>query len=159
MTGLYMAVHGWEQMIDLPVYTGLFFAAFLAATIFPAQSEVVLTGLLLSGDYTPWILVLVASVGNVLGSVLNWGMGRGIERYHDRRWFPLKGAALRRAKDWYRRYGRWSLLLSWAPIIGDPLTVAAGIMREKFVVFVGVVGIAKTGRYIALTVATMELAA
>lgn len=105
-------------MIDLPVYAGLFFAAFLAATIFPAQSEVVLTGLLLSGDYSPWVLVLVASIGNILGSVLNWGMGRGIERYHDRTWFPLKG--LERAQGWYRRYGRWSLLLSWAPIIGDP---------------------------------------
>lgn len=144
-------------MIDLTVYSGLFFAAFLAATIFPAQSEVVLTGLLLSGDYTPWILVLVASIGNILGSVMNWGMGRGIERYHDRTWFPLKG--LKWAQGWYRRYGRWSLLLSWAPIIGDPLTVAAGVMRERLVVFVGIVGFAKTGRYIALAVTTMQLAA
>jgi len=142
-------------MTDLAVYAGLFFVAFLAATIFPAQSEIVLTGLLLGGDYTPWILVLVASLGNVLGAVFNWGLGRGVERFHDKKWFPLKGVALERAKGWYRRYGRWSLFLSWVPIIGDPLTVAAGIMRERLFVFVG---IAKTGRYIALTVTSLKLA-
>ena len=145
-------------MTDLAVYTGLFLVAFLAATIFPAQSEVVLTGLLLGGDYTPWILVLVASVGNILGAVFNWGLGRGIERFHDKKWYPLKGTALERTKGWYQRYGRWSLLLSWVPIIGDPLTVAAGVMRESLVVFLVFVTVAKTGRYIALTVAALKLA-
>ncbi len=145
-------------MTDLAVYTGLFLVAFLAATIFPAQSEVVLTGLLLGGDYTPWMLVLVASVGNILGAVFNWGLGRGIERFHDKKWYPLKGAALERTKGWYRCYGRWSLLLSWVPIIGDPLTVAAGVMGESLVVFVVFVTVAKTGRYIALTVAALNLA-
>ena len=145
-------------MTDLAVYTGLFLVAFLAATIFPAQSEVVLTGLLLGGDYAPWILVLVASVGNILGAVFNWGLGRGIERFHDKKWYPLKGAALERTKGWYRRYGRWSLLLSWVPIIGDPLTVAAGVMRESLVVFLVFVTVAKTGRYIALTVAALKFA-
>ena len=145
-------------MTDLAVYAGLFLVAFLAATIFPAQSEVVLTGLLLGGDYTPWILVLVASLGNVLGAVFNWGLGCGIERFHDKKWYPLKGAALERVKGWYRRYGRWSLLLSWVPVIGDPLTVAAGVMRESIVVFIVFVGIAKTGRYIALTVTAIKLA-
>jgi membrane protein YqaA with SNARE-associated domain len=145
-------------MTDLAVYTGLFLVAFLAATIFPAQSEVVLTGLLLGGDYTPWLLVLVASIGNVLGAVFNWGLGRGIERFHDKKWYPLKGAALERTKGWYRRYGRWSLLLSWVPIIGDPLTVAAGVMGESLVVFVVFVTVAKTGRYIALAVTALQLA-
>ncbi len=145
-------------MTDLAVYTGLFLVAFLAATVFPAQSEVVLTGLLLGGDYTPWMLVLVASVGNILGAVFNWGLGRGIERFHDKKWYPLKGVALERTKGWYQRYGRWSLLLSWVPIIGDPLTVAAGVMRESLVVFIVFVTVAKTGRYIALTVAALKLA-
>lgn len=145
-------------MSDLAVYAGLFMVAFLAATIFPAQSEAVLTGLLLGGDYAPWLLVLVASLGNVLGAVLNWGLGRGIERFHDKKWFPLKGVALERAKGWYRHYGRWSLLLSWVPVIGDPLTVAAGIMRERLVVFLVIVGIAKTGRYIALAITAIKLA-
>ncbi len=142
-------------MMDLTVYAGLFVTAFLAATIFPAQSELVLTGLLLSGDYPPWLLVLVASLGNISGSILNWGLGRFIERYHERPWFPLKG--LERTQVWYRRYGRWSLLLSWMPIIGDPLTVAAGVMREKFMVFVAIVSLAKTGRYMVLALTAMQL--
>lgn len=136
----------------------MFFAAFLAATILPAQSEAVLTGLLLGGDYAPWRLVLVASLGNVLGATLNWGLGRGIERFHDKKWFPLQGIALERAKGWYLRYGRWSLLLSWVPIIGDPLTVAAGIMRERLAIFLLLVGLAKTGRYIVLAVAASQFA-
>lgn len=145
-------------MTAFAVYAGLFAVAFLAATIFPAQSEAVLTGLLLGGDYTPWLLVLVASLGNVLGATVNWGLGRGIERFHDQRWFPLHGAALERAKGWYHRYGRWSLLLSWVPIIGDPLTVAAGIMRERLAIFLLLVTLAKTGRYVVLAVAAAQFA-
>ncbi len=132
------------------VYAGLFAAAFLAATIFPAQSEAVLAGLIMTGDYPVVALVTVASVGNVLGSVVNWGLGRGIERFKNRRWFPAKPNALDRAQGWYRRYGKWSLLLSWVPFIGDPLTVVAGIMREPLAVFLALVTVAKAGRYIAL---------
>lgn len=140
-------------MTTFAVYTGLFLVAFLAATIFPAQSEAVLSGLLLGGDYAPWLLVLIASLGNVLGATVNWGLGRTIERFHDSKWFPLHGPALARAKGWYLRYGRWSLLLSWVPFVGDPLTVAAGIMQERLVVFLLLVGMAKTGRYIVLALA------
>ncbi len=145
-------------MTAFAVYAGLFAVAFLAATIFPAQSEAVLTGLLWGGDYAPWLLVLVASFGNVLGATVNWGLGRGIERFHDRKWFPLHGSALERAKGWYLRYGRWSLLLSWVPFVGDPLTVAAGVMRERLVIFLLLVGIAKTGRYIVLALAAARFA-
>ena len=91
-----------------------------------------------------------ASLGNVAGSVVNWLLGRGVERLRHRRWFPVGEASLERAQGWYRRFGRWSLLLSWMPIIGDPLTVAAGVMRERFLVFLLLVGIAKTGRYVVL---------
>jgi membrane protein YqaA with SNARE-associated domain len=143
-------------MTAFAVYVGLFSVAFLAATILPAQSEAVLTGLLLGGNHAPWLLVLVASLGNVLGATVNWGLGHGIERFHDKKWFPLQGAALECAKGWYLRYGRWSLLLSWVPIIGDPLTVAAGIMRERLLIFLVLVGIAKAGRYIALAVAAAQ---
>lgn len=144
-------------MTAVSVYFGMFVVAFLAATIFPAQSEAMLTGLLLHSDYTPWLLVLVASIGNTLGAVVNWGLGRGIESFHDRRWFPVKAGQLERAKAWYGRYGRWSLLLSWLPFIGDPLTVAAGVMRERFLVFVLLVGAAKSGRYVILTLTTLAL--
>jgi membrane protein YqaA with SNARE-associated domain len=137
-------------MSDLAAYAGLFAAAFIAATILPAQSEAALVGLLLTDAYPPALLLLVASVGNVAGSAVNWLLGRSVERYRDRRWFPVGPAALAQAQGWYRRYGRWSLLLSWAPVVGDPLTVAAGVMREPFLPFLLLVALAKTGRYLVL---------
>ncbi len=137
-------------MGEFGVYAGLFLVAFLAATVLPAQSEVGLAGLLLSDSYPVVVLVAVASVGNTLGAVVNWGLGRGIDRFSDRPWFPVKPERLERATRWYHRYGRWSLLLSWAPIVGDPLTVAAGLLREPFVSFLLLVTLAKTGRYIAV---------
>ena len=129
-------------MPDIAAYVSLFFVSLAAATILPMQSEAALTGFLLTGDHAPWLLVLIASTGNVLGAVVNWVLGRGIEKFHDRKWFPVKPRALNRAKNWYSRYGRWSLLLSWVPVIGDPLTVAAGVMRENILVFITIVTIA-----------------
>lgn len=136
-------------------YLGLFVAALIAATLFPGQSEAVLIGLLLA-DHSPWLLLAVASVGNILGSVCNWGLGRGIERFRDRRWFPARPAALQRAQRWYAKYGKWSLLLSWAPVIGDPLTIVAGIMREPFPVFLLLVAVAKIGRYVVIAAVTLN---
>lgn len=141
-------------MTEFAVYGGLFFAAFAAATILPMQSEAVLAGVLLTGAYPVWALIGVASLGNVLGSVVNWMLGRGIERYRDRNWFPADAAALQRAQRWYSRYGRWSLLLSWVPIIGDPITVVAGVLREPFITFLVLVAVAKVGRYLVLAAAT-----
>jgi membrane protein YqaA with SNARE-associated domain len=135
---------------ELATYSGLFASAFVAATLLPAQSEAVLSALLLEGRLPALMLLAVASTGNVLGAVVNWLMGRGIERLRDRAWFPVKAAALSRAQRWYQRYGKWSLLASWVPIVGDPLTVAAGMMREPLPVFLVLVGIAKVGRYIVL---------
>ena len=126
---------------------GLFAAAFLAATIFPFQSEVVLAGMVLAERAPVWLLVAVASVGNVLGSIVNWLLGRFIARFEGRRWFPLRREQAARAEGWYRRYGRWSLLFSWAPVIGDPLTIVAGVLREPLPVFVVLVTLAKAGRY------------
>jgi membrane protein YqaA with SNARE-associated domain len=119
------------------------------------QSEAVLVGLLLN-DYTPWVVVLVASVGNVLGSTVNWLLGRGIERVRTRKWFPVNDAAFNRTQSWYQRYGKWSLLFSWAPLVGDPLTVMAGVMREPLPVFMLLVGLAKTARYTVLAVITLQ---
>ena len=107
---------------------GLFLAAFGAATLLPLQSEAVLVGLLLSDRYWLWSLLAVATLGNVLGSLLNWWLGRAIERFRERRWFPVSPRHLERARHHYQRYGHWSLLLSWLPVIGDPLTVAAGVL-------------------------------
>jgi membrane protein YqaA with SNARE-associated domain len=135
---------------DMALYGALFVSAFVSATIFPGQSEVLLVGLLATG-HPPWVLLAVASIGNVLGSVCSWFMGRGIERLRDRRWFPVKPDALERAKGWFNRYGKWALLLSWAPVIGDPITLLAGVLRVPLLQFVLLVAIAKTARYAALT--------
>ncbi|MER8483192.1 YqaA family protein [Mesorhizobium sp. M1322] len=139
------------------VYGGLFLVAFAAATILPAQSEAALAGLLAMGSFSPAMLVVIASAGNVLGSAVNWGLGRGIERFRDRPWFPLRPATLNRAMTWYRRYGRWSLLLSWMPIIGDPLTVVAGVLREPLWSFVAIVAVAKISRYLVVAGAVLGL--
>jgi len=138
------------------IYLGLFLAAFLAATLLPAQSEAVLVALLVGG-YPVWALLLVASVGNVLGSVVNWWLGGQLLRFRTRRWFPVSPQALQRAQDRYQRYGSWSLLLSWVPIIGDPLTLVAGVMKEPLWRFLLLVTLAKTGRYAVLAAVTLQV--
>jgi membrane protein YqaA with SNARE-associated domain len=132
-------------------YLSLFAAAFTAATLLPVQSEALLAALLLSRDYPVVYLIAVASAGNVLGSIVNWILGRGIERFRDRPWFPVKPAQLDKAQRWYQRYGKWSLLLSWAPIVGDPLTLVAGMLREPLWIFVSLVAIAKLSRYLVVS--------
>lgn len=137
-------------MQHLAEYGALFAASFLSATLFPFQSEAVLFGMLLLERYPWWLLILVASVGNTLGSVVNWFLGRFLAHFEDRRWFPVKREKMARAEGWYHRYGRWSLLLSWMPFIGDPLTIVAGVLREPLPVFILLVAIAKTARYLAV---------
>ncbi|MFB4370785.1 MULTISPECIES: YqaA family protein [unclassified Pseudomonas] len=144
-------------MSDLYAYLGLFSAAFGAATLLPLQSEALLVGLLLGSAQPAWALVLVASLGNVLGSLVNWWLGLYLERFRDRRWFPVSESRLTQAQHWYGRYGRWSLLLSWLPVIGDPLTLVAGIMREPLWRFTLIVAFAKTLRYAVLAAATLGL--
>ena len=135
---------------------GLFVVALGAATILPLQSEWLVVALLVQGE-RPWqTIVLVASLGNILGSVVNWLIGRSLMNFRERRWFPASQMNLARAEDWYGRYGRGSLLLSWLPIIGDPLTVIAGVLREPLWSFVVLVGLAKIGRYLALTALTLS---
>lgn len=131
-------------------YLFLFLTSLIAATILPAQSEAMLAGLLLTGEYIPWLLLVSATLGNVLGSLINWLLGRAIERFKHKRWFPFKEKQLQKAVVWYQRYGRWTLLLSWVPIIGDPITVVAGILRERVLIFLMLVTAAKAGRYLVI---------
>jgi membrane protein YqaA with SNARE-associated domain len=142
-------------MQHLLEYFGLFAAAFLSATIFPFQSEVILFGMLMAEHYHVSLLVLVASAGNILGSCVNWFLGRSIAHFEDRRWFPLSKEKVAKAEGWYHRYGRWTLLLSWMPIIGDPLTIVAGALREPFWMFFALVAVAKSARYVVVAALTL----
>jgi membrane protein YqaA with SNARE-associated domain len=142
------------MMETIAIYSGLFLSAFVSATLLPLQSESVLVGLLLT-DHAPWAVIAIASVGNIAGAVLNWLIGRGIEHLHDRKWFPVSAARLQRSQAWYLRYGKWTLLLSWMPLIGDPITVVAGILREPLPMFLLLVSLAKVGRYLVVAALTL----
>jgi membrane protein YqaA with SNARE-associated domain len=131
-------------------YLGLFVLALLAATLLPMQSEAGLVALLLTDSYNITGLLLAAIAGNTLGSCINWWLGRSLNRFQTRRWFPVSPAQLQRAQHWYQRYGRWTLLLSWLPIVGDPLTLVAGVMREPLPSFLLLVLVAKSARYLLL---------
>ncbi len=129
---------------------GLFWAAFLSATILPGSSEAALLGLMALGSQSLAMLIAVATIGNTLGSVVNWWLGLYVERWRDHPRFPVKPAQFERYQDWYRRWGIWSLLLAWVPIIGDPLTVMAGVMRTPLWIFLIVTGIGKLARYLVI---------
>jgi membrane protein YqaA with SNARE-associated domain len=131
--------------------TAIFASAFLSATLLPGVSEATL--LTLAADaHGVWLVVLgaTASLGNTLGAVVNWWLGRYCLRWQDRRWFPFSAAQLRRGGDFFRRYGVWSLLLAWLPVVGDPLTFAAGVLRAPLLTFLVLVAVGKTVRYAVL---------
>jgi len=127
-------------------YLLLFASAFLAATILPFYSELVLYGLLRQGK-DPLILLVVATLGNTLGAVVNWLLGLFLLRFQDKRWFYFSRRQIAGAQAWYQRYGFWSLLFAWLPIGGDALTLVAGIMKVRLPVFLILVGSGKALRY------------
>jgi len=127
-------------------YFSLFITGFIAATLFPASSELLLLALLQQG-YQPFLLWLVATTGNTLGSCVNWWLGKQLRRFQHKRWFPVSEPQLARAERLFLRYGRWSLLLSWLPIIGDPLTMVAGVLKVPFPIFLLLVALGKALRY------------
>ena len=141
-------------MIPGSALFGLFLAAFVAATLIPFQSEIIFAGMIVAEPERFGVILLVASVGNVLGSCLNYALGRGLMQLRVMERFRIPEDALRRAEAWFRRWGVWSLLLSWLPL-GDVLTVVAGTLRTPFWLFAVLVTIAKTGRYVVLGLITL----
>ena len=136
-------------MNDLWGLAGLFAVTFLAATILPAQSEILLLVMATTERYALLTLLIVASIGNILGSCANYAIGYALADSKKLTRYINEKKRLR-AEGWYQKFGRWSLLLSWAPFIGDPLTIAAGLLRDRFLYFVVIVTVAKTGRYMAV---------
>ncbi len=129
---------------------GLLVVSFIAATLVPLSSEVALFAALRlgmpGGEALFW-----ASAGNCLGVLVNYGLGRwGSETFLRK---PLESRGGRRALRWSERYGRWSLLLSWLPFVGDPLTLAAGVMRVNLLFFVVTAFAARVARYAAIVAA------
>ena len=131
-------------------YIFLFLSAFGAATLLPLQSESVLAGILILGEYSAILLIGVATLGNVLGSCVNWWLGVQVEKYKDKKWFPVSETKLSQAQKLYQQYGSPILLLSWIPVIGDPITLMSGVLKEKFITFFIIVFIAKLLRYLFL---------
>ena len=132
------------------IYAGLFLSAFTSATVLPGSSEAVLLALLTMGPGEPATLLLVATAGNVLGSVSIWVLGRFCAGLRDRAWFPMSADAYDRAVGWFQRWGVWSLLLSWVPLAGDGITLVAGLLRVHLLIFLLLITISKLARYSVL---------
>ena len=132
------------------IYLSLFIISFLAATILPFSSELTLAGLMATSSYDNLLLLLVASLGNVLGSAVNWILGFYSRNLSTKKWFPFKDEQIEKSSRWFNKFGRWSLLFAWVPIIGDPLTLAAGLLRVRFVEFLILVTIGKVSRYVVI---------
>ena len=129
------------------IYLSLFAISFLAATILPFSSELTLAGLIATSDYDNLLLLIVACFGNVFGSVVNWALGSYSRNLTTKKWFPFKETQIERSSKWFRKFGKWSLLFAWVPVVGDPLTLVAGILRVKFIDFIILVVIGKVSRY------------
>jgi membrane protein YqaA with SNARE-associated domain len=130
------------------IYLSLLAISFLAATILPFSSELTLAGLIATSDYDNLLLLIAASFGNVLGSVVNWALGSYSRNLTTKKWFPFKETQIERSSKWFRKFGKWSLLFAWVPVVGDPLTLVAGILRVKFIDFIILVAIGKVSRYL-----------
>lgn len=137
-------------MNDFPELFFLFLSSLIAATLFPAGSEAALLAICAKVDVAVWILLFVASVGNVLGACISYGLGAYMLHYQDRKWFPMKQDKVEKYKKFYEKWGVWSLLLAWVPIIGDPLTFLAGVFKAARLPFLIMVSIGKVGRYALL---------
>ena len=132
-------------------FVGLGVTAFLSATLLPGSSEALLISLVLLGAENPMSLVVVATFGNVLGSLLNWYIGAFFMSFQHKKWFPVSPKHMDKAQVWFTKYGIWTLLLAWAPVIGDPLTIIAGMLRTPIIPFLVLVTIGKFIRYTLIT--------
>ena len=132
-------------------YLSLFTISFLAATILPFSSELMLASMLSIENYNRTLLITFSSLGNILGSVFNWVLGFYFIKLQNKKWFPFNQEQILKSSQWFEKYGKWSLLFAWVPIIGDPLTFVAGTMKAKFFIFLILVGIGKISRYLFIS--------
>lgn len=127
----------------------LFFSAFLSATLLPGSSEVLLIYKLQQGD-APVVLLASATIGNLLGSLVTYYMGMAGNTLMHKRWLGIDEKSLQKAEKQFQRWGIYSLLFAWLPVIGDPLCLLAGLMRVAILPFILLVGIGKCLRYASI---------
>jgi membrane protein YqaA with SNARE-associated domain len=143
-----------EYFSDLG-YAGLFLSAFLAATILPLSSEIVLSALLLGG-LSPTTLVIVATTGNVLGSLTNYALGYWASKIMVKKWLRMSEDDFVRAEQRFVKYGLFSLCFAWLPVVGDPLTVMAGVLRIRLRWFLLLVTAGKLLRYVVISYLVLQ---
>lgn len=127
------------------VYITLFAVSFLAATLLPLGSEALLL-YDISQNHSLILLWSFATVGNTLGSIFNYWLGLKGEEYLEKKGH-VSTEKMDKSRGFFAKYGGWTLLLSWVPIIGDPLTFIAGVLRYNFKYFTLIVFLAKGLRY------------
>jgi len=132
------------------IYLSLFGISFLAATILPFSSELSLAGLISTSNFNNSLLLIAASLGNILGSVVNWFIGFYSRNFTSKKWFPFNELQITTSSKWFEKFGKWSLLFAWVPILGDPLTLVAGLLRVRFLDFIILVAIGKVSRYLVV---------
>ena len=132
------------------IYLSIFVVSFIVATIVPFGSEIYFATLLSIHEYNSLLLLIVASTGNILGSVFNWICGYYAAYFIQKKWFPINQNQINKATNFFLKYGKWSLLLAWVPFIGDPLTFVAGTLRYSFLPFLILVSIGKIARYLVI---------
>ncbi|WP_350594707.1 MULTISPECIES: YqaA family protein [unclassified Pseudoalteromonas] len=137
------------------LYLTLFFSAFISATLLPSSSEVVMVAMMTQGKVNLLLLWLAATLGNVLGSCVNYWLGTQVLRFKDKSWFPVSEQGLEKAQKQFNKYGVYSLLFAWLPIVGDPLTVIGGIFKVCFSTFLLLVTLGKGARYLAVIALTL----
>tara|TARA_B110000438_G_C15494909_1_gene513077 strand:+ start:27 stop:428 length:402 start_codon:yes stop_codon:yes gene_type:complete len=120
----------------------------MVATIIPFSSEAYLAKLIIENKHNTILLLIFASAGNILGSVVNWIFGYYSRYFIKKKWFPINQNKINKAGLFFTKYGKWSLLLGWVPFIGDPITFVAGTLRYSFLPFLFLVSIGKIGRYL-----------
>lgn len=129
---------------------GLFLWSLLAATLVPLSSEAALAAARAAEIAPPLILFAAATGGNVIGALINWLLGAWCLRFEHRRWFPITPVQMHKAQLQFQRWGAIALLFSWIPVIGDPLTFAAGALRYPLARFLIAVSLGKAARYAAV---------
>ena len=144
-------------MNKIEVFITLFISSFISSTILPGHSEITLTTLIFLNKYNIINLVFIASLGNILGSILNWYLGFHFVKFKEKKWFPINKRQLEKASLWFLNYGKWILFLSWIPLVGDPLTVVAGVLRVPIITFLIIVSISKILRYVIVSLIALNL--